>query len=103
LISPKFQFLSIQAFFSQNALNSNFGKPSTVIPAKSKKLAGIRRTLFSKAMFPAKEIFSDEFKLLEIRKKKKKLASFHRNPARFRRDFTGITVDGSPESLLRAF
>jgi hypothetical protein len=58
--------------------------PSIVILVKSEKLAEIlqihqnpvksskiRRTLFSDTMLSAKEIFSDEFRLVEIRKKKK--------------------------------
>jgi hypothetical protein len=39
---------------------------------KSEKLAGIRRTLFFDAILPAKELFFDEFRLAEIKKKKKK-------------------------------
>jgi hypothetical protein len=43
-----------------------------VILAKFEKLAEIRKTLFSDAMLPAKEIFSDEFRLTKIRKKKER-------------------------------
>jgi hypothetical protein len=86
--------LSTVICFSQNALNSDSSEPSTVIPTKSlrnstksEKLAGIRQTLFSDTMLPAKEIFSDEFRLTKIkgkeRKKKKKSLPV----------FAGITVD----------
>jgi hypothetical protein len=55
---------------------------------------------------PAKEIFSDEFKLTEIKKKQKSLPVFtgiRPNFAEFRPVFAGFIVDDSLESLLRAF
>jgi hypothetical protein len=64
----------------------------------------IQRTLFFDALLPAKELFSDKFRLAgDQKKEKKKLFRFHRNPARFQRDFAGITVEGLAESLLRVF
>jgi hypothetical protein len=81
--------LSTVICFSRNALNSDSSKPSTVIPmkslrnsTKSEKLARIRQTLFFDTMLPAKEIFSDEFRLTKIKKKKKSLPVF-----------AGITVE----------
>jgi hypothetical protein len=54
-------------------------------------------------MLPAKEIFSDKFRLAEIRRRRKKKKKSLPVFAGIRRDFARITVDGSPESLLMAF
>jgi hypothetical protein len=63
-------------------------------------------------MLPAKEIFSDEFRLVEIRKKKKKKKRETKREREKERErekkkslpvFIGITIDGSPKSLLRVF
>jgi hypothetical protein len=79
--------------------------PSIVILVKSEKLAEIlqihqnpvksskiRRTLFSDTMLSAKEIFSDEFRLVEIRKKKKKKTKQNKTKTKTKslRDFAGI-------------
>jgi hypothetical protein len=58
--------------FFENVLNSDSGELSTVIPGKFEKLAGIWQTLFYDAMLPAKEIFSDKFRLTKIIRKKKR-------------------------------
>jgi hypothetical protein len=55
---------------------------------------------------PAKEIFSNEFRLTKIKKKQKSLPVFtgiRLDFAEFRPVFAGFIVDDSLESLLRAF
>jgi hypothetical protein len=51
-------------------------------------LVGIRQTLFSDTMLPAKEIFSDEFRLTKIKGKEKKKKKKKNLPV-----FAGITVE----------
>ena len=60
-------------------------------------------------MLSAKEIFSDKFRLTEIRKKKKGKKERKKKKKslpvfiEIQPNFVGIIVDGSPISLLRAF